>query len=514
MAVRKNAASMSPPEITKFINALLALKKEPTVTPSGTATNIYDQFVAIHQGVVDRGSGSARGNGAHNGPAFCSWHREYILRFEKALQDISGDPNMFLPYWSWESGNASDTNSIFVDTFMGPRERITSGFFAEVPDPNVNPDGWRVDPRLDGVPFGRTSGSGTTLTRNSFTVSNTTATDGRDSITKTTFAGSNRFRSSLEGAHNSIHGTMGGHMLAMTSPNDPIFFMHHANVDRLWAKWQLTHPGDSNYPTTGNSGHALNDLMWPWDGGASSTNSARAQPFMPPVDTTDLRRPRDVLDIEALNYTYDDTVGSSGWPPAIPPPTTARLEPPTSFVAQNPTTNSIELVWGPQLTGSLSHTEYIIERRVQNSTGNPVVIIRPGTDTSYPDTGLQSNTTYDYLIKSSDGVGGVSTNTRSASETTGRCFVVTATYGTELAPQAQFAHEFYFDVVRKSKLKKPFDKFIQTYFKVSPPIANLMYRSKPFKYFMKYTVVIPFLAFSRVAAFLVGLKKNWDDKIE
>ena len=488
---------MDPPEIRKFMDALLALKKEPAVTASGTATNIYDQFVAIHQGVVDRGSGSDRGNGAHNGPAFCSWHREYILRFEKALQDISGDPNMFLPYWSWESGNASDTNSIFVDAFMGPRERITSGFFAEVPDPNVNPDGWRVDSRLDGVPSGRTSGSGTALTRNSFTVSNTTATNGRDSITKTTFAGSNRFRSSLEGAHNSIHVAVDGHMLAMTSPNDPIFFLHHANVDRLWAKWQLTHPGDSNYPTTGNSGHALDHLMWPWDGGASSTNSARAQPFMPLVNATDLRRPRDVLDIEALNYTYDDTVGSSGWP-------AARLEPPASFVAQKPTTDSIELVWGRPPTGSLPHTGYVIRR-----LGSTVELTFSNSDPrTTVDRNLSSNTTYNYEIRSVDSNGAESADAATDSERTGRCFVVTATYGTELAPQAQFAHEFYFDVVRKSKLKKPFDKFIQTYFKVSPPIANLMDHNNSFKYFIKYTVVIPFLAFSRVAAFLVGLKKK------
>jgi len=45
---RKNAASMGPTEISKFMNALLELKKKPAVTASGTPTNVYDQFVAIH----------------------------------------------------------------------------------------------------------------------------------------------------------------------------------------------------------------------------------------------------------------------------------------------------------------------------------------------------------------------------------------------------------------------------------------------------------------------------------
>ncbi len=603
MAVRKNAASMGPPEISKFINALLALKKEPTVTASGTATNIYDQFVSIHDGVMSKRlrTGGSNINGGHSGPAFCSWHREYILRFEKALQDISGDPNMFLPYWKWDSVNTSDTDLIFVDDFMGPRERITSGFFAEVPDPNVNPDGWKINPALD-------TGNGTTLTRNSFSVNSRIASDGRNSLLQTEFAGPGRFRSLLESAHNSIHVAVGGHMLTMTSPNDPIFFMHHANVDRLWAQWQLTHPGDGNYPSTHDRyGHALTDLMWPWDGGESESNRPLAQNFLPPI-ITDRRMPRDVLDIESLGYTYDDAVGSSGWSNSEPDstrelqatstpssgidllwqsplwdgglpigyviergtsasnlsiivantnststtysdtglsgttqyfyrvsainaagtgkssnianattsitdPSGSSLNPPTNFDAVNPTANSIDLVWGSP-NGGTSHTGYVIRRRLQN-TGSFVEIARPSyADTSFPDTGLLSQTTYQYEIRSVDANNNESAPETYSETTTGRCFVVTATYGTELVPQTQSAHEFYFDVVRESKLKKPFEKFLQIYYKVSPPIANLMDHNKSFKYFMKYTVVIPFLVFSRVAAFLVGLRKNWNKKIE
>jgi hypothetical protein len=91
------------------------------------------------------------------------------------------------------------------------------------------------------------------------------------------------FRNILEGwvsaggdvdLHNRVHVWVGGSMLPGTSPDDPVFFMHHCNVDRLWAQWQHTHPGQ-NYPevvprvaSAGLRPHGLNDAMPPWTSGA------------------------------------------------------------------------------------------------------------------------------------------------------------------------------------------------------------------------------------------------------
>ncbi|WP_438030315.1 tyrosinase family protein [Sorangium sp. So ce233] len=116
------------------------------------------------------------------------------------------------------------------------------------------------------------------------------------------------FRNVLEGwagasgpeNHNRVHVWVGGSMAPGTSPDDPIFFLHHCNIDRLWALWQFRHPGQ-NYPlivprigSPGNRPHGLNDPMPPWTAGA------------------DLKRPIDVLNHTALGYTYDtDPVGAS-----------------------------------------------------------------------------------------------------------------------------------------------------------------------------------------------------------
>ncbi|KAF8758844.1 Common central domain of tyrosinase [Rhizoctonia solani] len=41
-----------------------------------------------------------------------------------------------------------------------------------------------------------------------------------------------------EGVHDVIHNVIAGDMAAAFSPNDALFFLHHQNIDRLWAKWQ------------------------------------------------------------------------------------------------------------------------------------------------------------------------------------------------------------------------------------------------------------------------------------
>jgi tyrosinase len=53
------------------------------------------------------------------------------------------------------------------------------------------------------------------------------------------------FTSALEdGPHNSVHMWVGGTMSnIMISPTDPLFWMNHAQVDRLWSLWQPAHPG-------------------------------------------------------------------------------------------------------------------------------------------------------------------------------------------------------------------------------------------------------------------------------
>ena len=100
--IRRNLKTLSDPEKQDFINAVWALKRNGK----------YDLYVRWHAIAMNRG--------AHNGPAFLPWHREYLRRFERDLQDEI--PDIGLPYWDW-STDGDTTNptqsSIWNDDLLG-----------------------------------------------------------------------------------------------------------------------------------------------------------------------------------------------------------------------------------------------------------------------------------------------------------------------------------------------------------------------------------------------------------
>ena len=55
-----------------------------------------------------------------------------------------------------------------------------------------------------------------------------------------------------------------GNMAANSFPNDPVFWLHHANVDRLWAVWLRRHGAIYEPQTGGPHGHNIDDEMWPF----------------------------------------------------------------------------------------------------------------------------------------------------------------------------------------------------------------------------------------------------------
>jgi tyrosinase len=237
-----------------------------------------------------------------------------ILLYEQDLQRVSGNSNLALPYWDWAADQNSGTSpaawKVFQVFSLGAKTNIGFGADGDASG-NVQTGSFRVGAWQivddQGVlvlgaagnlqrEFGK-SGATTLPTPqdvskvNALAAYDTAPWDGRSSSS---------FRNSGEGwasptgvapgagpqMHNRVHVWLGGSMLPMTSPNDPIFFLHHCNVDRLWSLW----PNASSYlpASAGPPGHNLKDPMWPWDG----------------VSTSLTVTPASVLDTKALGYQY------------------------------------------------------------------------------------------------------------------------------------------------------------------------------------------------------------------
>ena len=107
MRIRKNAVRLPRAERLRYVTAVKALKAN-VFNVGGTRFSQYDQFVALHLGVIRRylnqnliGNGSGGHDGAHNTPAFLPWHRKYLWELEEQLRTV-------------DSGVTDQTSSITV----------------------------------------------------------------------------------------------------------------------------------------------------------------------------------------------------------------------------------------------------------------------------------------------------------------------------------------------------------------------------------------------------------------
>ena len=326
MTTRKSFTDLSDSERDKFLEAVITLKHRianPT-SPANQQVSVYDQFVALHGAAMNLSS-STRGNLdlGHGNALFLPWHRQYLLDFEKALQTVHADVS--IPYWDWTKRQASRTQ-LFQDDFMGliPVEQLSlaSGYFAQLaptPSPAWWPSGfvgWQVrsefqSPNWQSLPDN--------LVRSLIRAGGDTANlpTGRqikaiiDQVNDY-----NTFRIIIEHGnpepfvirtHDSGHNWVGGHMATAFSPLDPIFFMHHANVDRLWAEWQAVDSfRASDLPVELIPGIGRNDPMWPWVGNDSSyqVTDSTIENLMRDHSNDPLVSADDMLDIAVLGYEY------------------------------------------------------------------------------------------------------------------------------------------------------------------------------------------------------------------
>ncbi len=283
--VRKDAETLTDAERDRFVSAFASLNNR--------GLGIFRGFHAMHTEDTN--------DEAHGLDAFLPWHRAYLLDLERELQVI--DPSVALPYWRFDA----PAPRLFSPDFVGAPAGAPSSFGGPPPVLSAaNPlRSWTINgaPWVDRHPRFADPRTGAASPQRGRTV--------LDERTLLLFAAQEDlayayvddvdqrpgFRDILEGnPHGAAHVSFAGYIRSPgTAAGDPLFFLLHCNVDRIWAQWQwheerfdgeaveaYFYRGRSGDAVQTRVGHNLHDTMWPWNGvtGGVRPVTAPRQPLL------------------------------------------------------------------------------------------------------------------------------------------------------------------------------------------------------------------------------------------
>ncbi|HZS29541.1 MAG TPA: tyrosinase family protein [Candidatus Angelobacter sp.] len=195
--IRRNLGPMtaSDPVLVSYRKAIKAMKLLPASNPLSWAYQ-----AAIH-GVPGPSLYTSWNTCEHGTPYFWSWHRMYLYWFERIIRKMSGDNGWALPYWD----------------YISPAQRSLP-----VPFRDSSSELYLAD-----------RGPGWNAGTASYAASHVDPTFGNSFVDY--FSGQSGLESN---PHDNVHVDMGGAMgNPSTAAPDPVFYVHHSNIDRLWNLW-------------------------------------------------------------------------------------------------------------------------------------------------------------------------------------------------------------------------------------------------------------------------------------
>lgn len=201
----------------------------------------------------------------HGSWFFLPWHRMYLLQLERIIRSLTGEPDWALPYWDYPNANKLEIPA----AFLAKKSALFDG------SRNLRP----LSKPIADETWQR---SGTFVALG--------GGERRDPVHRGEAQGS------LESnPHNQVHGRVGGDMAGFQSPLDPLFWIHHCNVDRLWEVWNRDFGGvNPSDPTWLNTSFEF-----------------------PDPEGRKRWRVEDVKSVEAAGYSYDNLPAAPAAAPQV-----------------------------------------------------------------------------------------------------------------------------------------------------------------------------------------------------
>ncbi|KAI7549418.1 Di-copper centre-containing protein [Hortaea werneckii] len=275
LEVRREWGNLSKKERRSYIDAVLCLQSKPALTPASEAPGAktrFDDFVATHinQSLAIHYTGN-----------FLSWHRYFTWLYEQALREECGYEGT-QPYWDWaKTARTGMHNSPILDgsstsmsgdgAFVPNRGDVVLGGFGlpEIllpagPGDGCVTSGPFVNMTVNLGPAQLTAPGNTTIVnpegvlaynprclKRSLTDEINRAFANASAILDLLTTPDNVYDFQMQmqgvpgsgniGVHGGGHYAMGGDpgRDVFVSPGDPLFYLHHSNIDRMWWMWQM-----------------------------------------------------------------------------------------------------------------------------------------------------------------------------------------------------------------------------------------------------------------------------------
>ncbi|MGC1550075.1 MAG: tyrosinase family protein [Rhodanobacter sp.] len=222
--VRQSIANLTAAQVTSLQHGIQVMMSRSTSDPTSYAfqANIHGTYASASTPQEIQ----SWNNCEHGSYFFLSWHRMYLYFFDRILRAAAGDPNLVLPYWNWTDAAqrtlplpfrqpANTSNSLYLAPPNRPAalDAGTASLGAGTVDYSV---------AFADVAFDSPAGSG--------------ASFGGQIVPPLQF---NSPHGDFESQpHDVVHVALGGLMDDPdTAAEDPIFWLHHANIDRMWNLW-------------------------------------------------------------------------------------------------------------------------------------------------------------------------------------------------------------------------------------------------------------------------------------
>lgn len=280
---------------------------QPFLNKSST---FYDDLVYLHIDVYPI---------IHFVGIFLPWHRWFLDLFEKNMRGKCGYTGP-MGYWDWSLDADNITGSSIFDPnpvtglgSFGPKSNgyhLTDGAFSDFilayPKPHTLTRNFSDTPfalgRLQPTPW---------IVDKPNTSAKTVITPERVHNLVTGHTGDFvKFYTNLdsaEGFHTTPHVMVGGDMAdAAQSANDPLFWLHHGQLDRLWWMWQNNHPSNKDAFGGGTIPGVLTKLTFDLFPAGMPPGAHKWTP-LPNDNFGENKKVRDLMDTEGgfLCYTYE-----------------------------------------------------------------------------------------------------------------------------------------------------------------------------------------------------------------